>query len=122
MAITDDGAVEKDFVGPSCVEHGLISVGTLRNGAIVQNNLANLYCIANAPLWGLISMVWHAAPRGPGGDHRHQREVVVASPSQERHAGRHAVGGGSLSPRACQRRYPSAVTSKVVGNVLSYLV
>ena len=63
MAITDDGAVEKDLVGPSRVEHGLISVGTLRNGAIVQNNLANLHCIANAPLWELTSMVWHAAPR-----------------------------------------------------------
>jgi hypothetical protein len=105
MAIMDDGAVEKGFVGPSRVEHGLISAGTLRNGAIVQNDLANLHCIANAPLWELTPVVWHAAPRMVQGSiivtrrrlssHLRPRSAMLVA----------AVGRGSLSPRARQRRY-----------------
>src|ERR671923_361237 len=42
MDITDDGGVEKVFVGLSRVDHVLVSAGTLRNGAIVHNDLATL--------------------------------------------------------------------------------
>ena len=88
MAITDDGAVEKGFVGPSRVEHGLISAGTLRNGAIVQNDLANLHCIANAPLWELTPVVWHAAPRMVQGSIIVTRRRLSCISAQECDAGR----------------------------------
>ena len=37
MDITDDGAVGKVFAGLSHGDHGLISAGTILNGAIVNN-------------------------------------------------------------------------------------
>jgi hypothetical protein len=62
MDMTDEGAIDKVFAGLSRVDHVLISPGTLRNGAIVKNDLANLRRIVEECLWGLTSVVRHAAP------------------------------------------------------------
>jgi NADP-dependent 3-hydroxy acid dehydrogenase YdfG len=67
MDMTDEDAVEKVSDGFSHVDHGRISAGTIVNGAIVKNAVATLRCIVDARLWGLTSMVRHAAPRWPGG-------------------------------------------------------
>jgi NAD(P)-dependent dehydrogenase (short-subunit alcohol dehydrogenase family) len=63
MDITDQGAVEKGFAGLSRIDHVVISAGTLRNGAIVKNDLENLRRIVDERLWGLTYVVRHAAPR-----------------------------------------------------------
>ena len=63
MDITNEGAVEKGFAGLSRVEHVLISAGTIRNGTIVNNDLATLRHIVDERLWGLTYVVRHAAPR-----------------------------------------------------------
>ena len=63
MDITDDGGVEKVFAGLSRVDHVLISAGTLRNGAIVNNDLATLRHIVDERLWGLTYVVRHAVPQ-----------------------------------------------------------
>lgn len=63
MDITDEGAVGKVFAGLSRVDHVLISAGTILNGAIVNNDLANLRRIVDERLWGLTYVVRHAAPR-----------------------------------------------------------
>jgi NAD(P)-dependent dehydrogenase (short-subunit alcohol dehydrogenase family) len=63
MDITDEDAVGKVFAGLSRVDHVLISAGTLRNGAIVNNDLATLRRIVDERLWGLTYVVRHAAPR-----------------------------------------------------------
>jgi NAD(P)-dependent dehydrogenase (short-subunit alcohol dehydrogenase family) len=63
MDITDEDAVGQVFAGLSHVDHVLISAGTLRNGAIVHNDLATLRRIVDERLWGLTSVVRHAAPR-----------------------------------------------------------
>jgi NAD(P)-dependent dehydrogenase (short-subunit alcohol dehydrogenase family) len=63
MDLTDEGAVEKGFAGLRHVDHVLISAGTLRNGAIVKNDLENLRRIVDERLWGLTHVVRHAAPR-----------------------------------------------------------
>jgi NAD(P)-dependent dehydrogenase (short-subunit alcohol dehydrogenase family) len=63
MDITDEDAVGKVFAGLSGVDHVLISAGTLRNGAIVNNDLATLRRIVDERLWGLTYVVRHAAPR-----------------------------------------------------------
>jgi NAD(P)-dependent dehydrogenase (short-subunit alcohol dehydrogenase family) len=63
MDITDEGAVGKLFAGLSRVDHVLISAGTILNGAIVHNDLANLRRIVDERLWGLTYVVRHAAPR-----------------------------------------------------------
>jgi NADP-dependent 3-hydroxy acid dehydrogenase YdfG len=62
MDMTDEGAIEKGFVGLSHVDHVLISAGTIVNGAIVKNDLATLRRIVDERLWGLIYVVRHAAP------------------------------------------------------------
>jgi NAD(P)-dependent dehydrogenase (short-subunit alcohol dehydrogenase family) len=63
MDITDEGAIEKVFASLSRVDHVLISAGTIRNGAIVQNDLATLRRIVDERLWGVTYVVRHAAPR-----------------------------------------------------------
>jgi NAD(P)-dependent dehydrogenase (short-subunit alcohol dehydrogenase family) len=63
MDITDEGAVEKGIAGLSRVDHVLLSAGTIVNGAIVKNDLATLRRIVDERLWGLTSVVRHAAPR-----------------------------------------------------------
>ena len=63
MDITDEGAVEKVFAGLSHIDHVVISAGTILNGAIVKNDLANLRRIVDERLWGLTYVVRHAAPR-----------------------------------------------------------
>jgi hypothetical protein len=45
MAITDEGAVEKGIAGLCRVDHGLISAGTLRNGALVYNRGSGLWLV-----------------------------------------------------------------------------
>ena len=67
MDITDEGGVEKVFAGLSRVDHVLISAGTLRNGAIVNNDLATLRYIVDERLWGLTYVVRHGAPGCPRG-------------------------------------------------------
>jgi hypothetical protein len=61
LNITDEGAVGQVFAGRTHVELVLISAGTLRNGAIVENDLATLRRIVDERLWGLSYMVRHAA-------------------------------------------------------------
>jgi NAD(P)-dependent dehydrogenase (short-subunit alcohol dehydrogenase family) len=63
MDITDEDVVGKVFADLSRVDHVLISAGTLRNGAIVNNDLATLRRIVDERLWGLTYVVRHAAPR-----------------------------------------------------------
>jgi NADP-dependent 3-hydroxy acid dehydrogenase YdfG len=67
MEITDEGTVEKVFAALSQVDHVLISAGTIVNGAIVKNGLTNLRRIVDERLWGLTSVVRHAAPGWPRG-------------------------------------------------------
>jgi NAD(P)-dependent dehydrogenase (short-subunit alcohol dehydrogenase family) len=81
MDMTDDDAVEKVSDGFSHVDHGRISAGTIVNGAIVKNAVAKLRCIVDARLWGLTSMVRHAAPQTAQGS------IIFTS--------------GSLSSRPC---------------------
>jgi NAD(P)-dependent dehydrogenase (short-subunit alcohol dehydrogenase family) len=63
MDIADEGGVKKVFAGLSRVDHVLISAGTLRSGAIVNNDLATLRRTVDERLWGLTYVVRHAAPR-----------------------------------------------------------
>jgi NAD(P)-dependent dehydrogenase (short-subunit alcohol dehydrogenase family) len=67
MDIADEDAVGKVFAGLRHVDHVLISAGTIRNGAIVHNDLATLRRIIDERLWGLTYVVRHAAPRMPQG-------------------------------------------------------
>lgn len=67
MDITDEHAVEKGLAGLNRIDHVLISAGTLRNAALVNNDLANLRHIVDERLWGLTYVVRHAAPRMSGG-------------------------------------------------------
>lgn len=61
--ITDEDSVGKVFAGLRRVDHVVISAGTLRNGAIVNNDLTTLRRIVDERLWGLTYVVRHAAPR-----------------------------------------------------------
>lgn len=60
--ITDDAAVGQVFAGLSRVDHVLVSAGTIINGTIVHNDLANLRRIVDERLWGVTYVVRHAAP------------------------------------------------------------
>src|SRR5262249_50407174 len=51
--ITDARAVGQVFEGLSHVNHVLISAGTMINGRIVDNDLANLRRIIDARIWGV---------------------------------------------------------------------
>jgi NAD(P)-dependent dehydrogenase (short-subunit alcohol dehydrogenase family) len=61
--ITDERAVGQVFEGLSHVDHVLISAGTIINGRIVDNDLANLRRIIDERIWGLTYVVRHAVPR-----------------------------------------------------------
>jgi NAD(P)-dependent dehydrogenase (short-subunit alcohol dehydrogenase family) len=61
--ITDEVAVRQVFEGLSRVDHVLISAGTIINGRIVDNDLANLRRIIDERIWGLTYVVRHAVPR-----------------------------------------------------------
>ena len=61
--ITDEAAVQQVFEGLSRVDHVLISAGTIINGRIVDNDLANLRRIIDERIWGLTYVVRHAVPR-----------------------------------------------------------
>jgi len=63
LDITDEGAVGQVFAGLCHVDHVLLSAGTILNGAIVKNDLATLRRIVDERLWGLTSVVRHAASR-----------------------------------------------------------
>jgi NAD(P)-dependent dehydrogenase (short-subunit alcohol dehydrogenase family) len=63
MDITDEGAVDKAFADLGRVDHVLISAGTIRNGAFMQNDLATLRGIVDERLWGVTYVVRHATPR-----------------------------------------------------------
>jgi NAD(P)-dependent dehydrogenase (short-subunit alcohol dehydrogenase family) len=63
MDITEEHAVEKGLAGLNRIDHLLLSAGTLRNAALVNNDLANLRRIVDERLWGLTYVVRHAAPR-----------------------------------------------------------
>jgi NAD(P)-dependent dehydrogenase (short-subunit alcohol dehydrogenase family) len=65
--ITDEAAVQQVFEGLSRVDHVLISAGTIINGRIVDNDLANLRRIIDERIWGLTYVVRHAVPRMPQG-------------------------------------------------------
>jgi NADP-dependent 3-hydroxy acid dehydrogenase YdfG len=55
--ITDEVAVGQVFEGLSHVDHVLISAGTIINGRIVDNDLANLRRIIDERLWGLTYVI-----------------------------------------------------------------
>jgi hypothetical protein len=61
LDMTDKGTVGQVFADLNRVDHVLISDGTLRNGAVVNNDLATLRRIVDESLWGLSYMVRHAA-------------------------------------------------------------
>ncbi len=61
--IADEAAIAQVFEGLSRVDHVLISAGTIRNGALVDNDLETLRQIVDERLWGVTYTVRHAAPR-----------------------------------------------------------
>jgi NAD(P)-dependent dehydrogenase (short-subunit alcohol dehydrogenase family) len=60
--ITDATAIGQVFEGLDRVDHVLVSAGTLRPGALVNNDLATLRQIVDERLWGVTHVVRHAAP------------------------------------------------------------
>ena len=61
--ITNEAAVTQVFEGISRVDHVVIAAGTIVNGRIVDNDLANLRRIIDERIWGVTYVVRHAAPR-----------------------------------------------------------
>jgi NAD(P)-dependent dehydrogenase (short-subunit alcohol dehydrogenase family) len=61
--ITNEAAVGQVFEGISRVDHVVIAAGTIVNGRIVDNDLANLRRIIDERIWGVTYVVRHAAPR-----------------------------------------------------------
>jgi len=61
--ITDEAAVAQVFAGLSHVDHVVIAAGTIINGRIVDNDLANLRRILDERIWGVTYTVRHAAPK-----------------------------------------------------------
>jgi NAD(P)-dependent dehydrogenase (short-subunit alcohol dehydrogenase family) len=61
--ITDEVAVGQVFEGLSHIDHVLISAGTIINGRIVDNDLANLRRIIDERIWGVTYVVRQAVPR-----------------------------------------------------------
>ena len=61
--ITDAAAIAGVLDGLDRVDHVLISAGTLRNGALVKNDLTTLRQIVDERLWGVVNVVRSAAPR-----------------------------------------------------------
>ncbi len=71
--IADEAAIGQVFESLSRVDHVLISAGTIRNGALVNNDLETLRHIVNERLWGVTYAVRHAAPR------MHEGSIVLTS-------------------------------------------
>ena len=61
--ITNEAAVGQVFEGISRVDHVVVAAGTIVNGRIVENDLANLRRIIDERIWGVTYVVRHAAPR-----------------------------------------------------------
>jgi len=61
--ITNEAEVGQVFEGISRVDHVVIAAGTIVNGRIVDNDLANLHRIIDERIWGVTYVVRHAAPR-----------------------------------------------------------
>src|SRR5712691_9031603 len=61
--ITNEAAVGQVFEGISRVDHVIIAAGTIINGRIVNNDLANLRRIIDERIWGVTYVVRQAAPR-----------------------------------------------------------
>ena len=61
--ITNEAAVGQVFEGISHVDHVVIAAGTIVNGRIVDNDLANLRRIIDERIWGVTYVVRQAAPR-----------------------------------------------------------
>jgi len=60
--ITDTAAIGRAFEGLDRVDHVLVSAGTLKNGALVKNDLTTLRQIVDERLWGVVNVVRGAAP------------------------------------------------------------
>ncbi|PON10641.1 short-chain dehydrogenase, partial [Candidatus Entotheonella serta] len=71
--IANEAAIGHVFESLSRVDHVLISAGTIRNGALVNNDLETLRHIVDERLWGFTYVVRHAAPR------MHQGSIVLTS-------------------------------------------
>lgn len=69
--IANEAAIGHVFESLSRVDHVLISAGTIRNGALVNNDLETLRHIIDERLWGFTYAVRHAAPR------MHQGSIVL---------------------------------------------
>src|SRR5262245_43313295 len=61
--ITNEAEVGQIFEGISHVDHVIIAAGTIVNGRIVDNDLANLRRIIDERIWGVTYVVRHVIPR-----------------------------------------------------------
>ena len=61
--ITNDAEIGQAFAGISHVDHVVIAAGTIVNGRILDNDLANLRRIIDERIWGVTYVVRHAAPK-----------------------------------------------------------
>src|SRR5262249_17183121 len=61
--ITNEAEIGQVFEGISHVDHVGIAAGTIVNGRIVDNCLADLRRIIDERIWGVAYVVRHAAPR-----------------------------------------------------------
>ena len=61
--ITDEAQIGQVFAGIKHVDHVVIAAGTIVNGRIVDNDLANLRRIIDERIWGVTYVVRHAAPK-----------------------------------------------------------
>jgi NAD(P)-dependent dehydrogenase (short-subunit alcohol dehydrogenase family) len=61
--ITNEAEVAQVFEGLSRVDHVVVAAGTIINGRIVDNDLANLRRIIDERIWGVTYVVRHAAPK-----------------------------------------------------------
>lgn len=60
--ITDAAAIGRVFDAFDRVDHVLVSAGTIRNGALVNNDVQTLRQIVDERLWGVVNVVRSAAP------------------------------------------------------------
>ena len=88
LDISDEAAVSALFAGLPRVDHVVISAGTIRNGAIVANDLDTLRAIVDERLWGVVNVVRAAAPKMTGGSITLTSGGIVSRPR---------VGGAMLT-------------------------
>ena len=94
--ITNEAAVGQVFEGISHVDHVVVAAGTIVNGRIVDNDLANLRRIIDERIWGVTYVVRHAAPRMTQGlDHVHLWRPVIPTTPWGSHAHGSTCGGRS---------------------------